>query len=151
VLRSATVKRSITTTLALALFLAGCVREPVPLLTGSLSCYAGGESGPTGRLVVDPTYGTSFNGQPVMWPEGYTARRAGGEVEVLDANGNVKATTGRTYHISFAFAPALLPNDDGSFDYAGPTNAFPAAVDCGYAWDFIDCTAAPADRYCRAQ
>ena len=140
---------------ALTLCLLGCDlwAEPVPLLTGSLSCYAGGEGGPTALLVVDPKYGTSFDGRPVMWPQGYTARRAWGEVVVLDATGNVKATTGRTYHISSAFAPELVPADDGS-GVPEPTNAFPAAADCGYAWDFIDCTAgtsvpgSPAEQWC---
>jgi hypothetical protein len=145
--------RRLTTTVAVALLLAGCGSgespTAVPLLTGNLGCYAGGESGPTALLVADPTYGTSLNGQPVMWPGGYTARRAGSQVEVLDAAGTVRATTGRTYHISFAYAPGLTPNDDGSVDSVGPARAFPAAADCGYAWDFIDCTATPADRYCK--
>jgi hypothetical protein len=90
-----------------------------------------------------------------MWPEGYTARPAGAEIVVLDAKGNVKATTGRTYHISYAYAPALTyPTNDALGEGPKPTNAFPAAADCGYAWDFIDCTAAPsapgspADQYC---
>jgi len=128
--------------------LAGCgpFGEPVALLTGVYPdmCYAGGETGATGPLVIDPTYGTSFDGRPVMWPVGFTGRRVGGQVEVLDAQGNVKATTGRTYHISIAPAP----------ESASSINAFPAAANCGYAWDFIDCTAAlpgsyPADTYCR--
>lgn len=36
---------------------------------------------------------------PVTWPEGYTARRSvlGGEVEVLNTNGEVVARTGRRY------------------------------------------------------
>jgi hypothetical protein len=120
------------------------VGERVEILTGGLGpgCYAGGESGMTGQLVVDPKYGTSFRDRPVMWPDGYTARRAGGEVEVLDADGLVKATTGRTYHISVAPAYGLEPS-----------NAYPAAAECDYPWDFIDCTPAVAstfDRFCRA-
>ena len=106
-------------------------------------------------MVVDPTYGTSFGGKPVMWPEGYTARHVGAEVVVMDANGNVKATTDRTYHISYAYAPALTyPTEEMARASPAPTNAFPAAVDCGYAWDFVDCTDAasapgsPADTYC---
>jgi len=123
--------------------------ESVPLLTGDVGCYAGGEGGPTGLLVAEPRYGTSFVGRPVMWPRGYTARRAGSEVEVVGADGRVKATTGRTYHISVGPAPELVPNDDGSFDYDGPTNAFPAAADCPYHHDFIDCTADPRDMWCQ--
>ena len=90
-----------------------------------------------------------------MWPSGYTARRVGGQVVVLDAAGNGRATTGRTYHISFAYVPGIIPNDDGSHAGSDPANPFPAAVDCGYAWDFIDCTDAasaaagsPAGKYC---
>jgi hypothetical protein len=152
--------RRLNTTLALALCVLGCgakapPRDSVPLLTGSLGCWAGGEQGSTAPLVADQVYGTSFGGRPVMWPGGYTARRVGTEVAVLDANGNIKATTGRTYHISYAYAPALTyPTNDASGDRPKPTNVFPAAADCGYAWDFIDCTAAasapgsPADQYC---
>lgn len=146
--------RKIAATLAFALCLPGCGSaapsvppgEPVPLLTGALGCYAGGEGGPTARLIVDPNYGTSFDGQPVMWPLGYTARRAGSEVVILDTQGRVKATTGRSYHISHAFA--YDPNDDGTFNGLAPNDLFPAAAECGYHWDFIDCTANPTDSYC---
>ncbi len=69
-----------------------------------------------GRLVVDARYGTSIvpDGSPsladrpaagfdlglpavVAWPAGYTARTNGSEVEVLDAQGRVAATTGNSY------------------------------------------------------
>jgi hypothetical protein len=143
-------------TLGLALLLAGCgaAREAtkgelVPLLTGDLGCYAGGEGGPTAPLLAEPRYGTSVFGKPVMWPTGYTARRAGSEVEVLDTQGKVKATTGRTYHMSQAYAPALIPNDDGTFNGPGPHDAFAVAADCTYHHDFIDCTANPRDRWCQ--
>lgn len=129
---------------AATLLLAGCLlpSSTVPLLTGNLGCYAGGEGGATGQLVPDPENGTSFLGRPVMWPDGYTARRSGAEVVVLDARGNVRAITGRTYHISHAFSPGVIPGDDGPF---------PAAVECGYHWDFIDCTANPTDSWCRIE
>ncbi len=87
-----------------------------------------------------------------MWPAGYTARRLGTEVIVLDTQGNVKATTGRTYHISQAFAPTLMREDDGSYSGPGtppPSDAFPAAADCTYHHDFIDCTANPTDSWCK--
>lgn len=126
------------TALLLGLFVAGCSSPAesdrrVALLTGvdPNICYAGGESGETATLLVDADHGTSFNGQPVAWPNGYMARRAGAEVEVLDAAGKVVATTGRVYHISFA--------------PPGPGNGtYPAAVHCGYPWDFVDCAAADA-------
>jgi hypothetical protein len=142
---------------ALALSLLGCgvaapsapPGESVPLLTGDLGCYAGGEGGPTAPLVAEPQYGTSVFGKPVMWPTGYTARRAGSEVEVLDTHGKVKATTGRTYHMSQAYAPTLIPNDDGTFPGPRPHDAFPVAADCTYHHDFIDCTANPTDLWCK--
>lgn len=129
-----------TSTLALALCLSGCAAEPVQLLTGVDSCWAGGESssGITGVLVPDPSSGTSIDGTPIMWPVGFTGLRLfGGGVEVRDAEGKVLATTGRTYHMSMGrvSGTAATTNIDG---------AFPAAANCGYPWDFIDCTAAAA-------
>jgi len=139
---------------ALTMSLLGCHAgsaggASVPLLTGALGCYAGGEGGGTAPLLAEPRYGTSWFGKPVMWPKGYTARRAGSEVEVLDAHGKVKATTGRTYHMSRAYAPTLIANDDGTFDGPGPHDAFAVAADCSYHHDFIDCTANPADAWCQ--
>ena len=128
--------------LAFALLLAGCgpSGEPVELLTGDSACYLGGEQGVTGELVAGGPYGTMFNGDTVMWPKGYTGRRAGDEIEVLDADGGVRATTGRTYHIASAWA-SQLPPDVG--------NPLAAAVECGYPQDFVDCDAFLADaRYC---
>jgi hypothetical protein len=99
---------------ALALCLAGCgllPPEPVRILTGppggGSGCFAADVAG---LLVVDPTYGTAIVGDdlpsmvqlsdvPVTlaWRPGFTARRSGSEVEVLDPGGNVVATTGRSY------------------------------------------------------
>ena len=143
----------VVSSVALALSLLGCGSaappgESVRLLTGDLSCYAGGEGGPTAPLLAEPEYGTSFDGRPVMWPTGYTARRVGTEVVVLDTQGKVKATTGRTYHISHAFALMLIPDDAGSLGFE-PANALPAAADCPYHHDFIDCTANPTDSWCQ--
>lgn len=60
-----------------------------------------------GVLVADPNFGTASRVEgggelPVMWPHGFTARRAGSEVEVLDAEGNVHATTGTFYNLTGA-------------------------------------------------
>jgi hypothetical protein len=142
----AAVRRPITT-FALALLVAGCgasragvtdtpAAGPIELLTGVTGCYAGGESssGITGALVPDPNAGTAINGTPIMWPVHFTARRAGSEVEVLDEHGKVLATTGRTYHLSRG------PVSGVSSDAGG---AFPAAANCPYVWDFMDCTLAP--------
>jgi hypothetical protein len=151
--------RRVTTTLVLTLTLLGCGSatprgQPVELLTGVHpdACYAGGETGMAGRLLVDPEYGTSFNDRPVMWPVGFTGVRVDGEVVVLNAAGIVAARTGRQYYISIA--PVA---DSEKRRLMESTNAYPAAVNCDYAWDFIDCTAAAegagdpevAATYCR--
>lgn len=147
----------VLSSVAMALSMLGCssaglsapLGESVPLLTGDLGCYAGGEGGGTARLLAEPQYGTSWLGKPVMWPSGYTARRVGTEVAVIDKQGNVKATTGRTYHMSRAYSEALTPNDDGTFKGPGPHDALPVAADCSYHHDFIDCTANPTDMWCQ--
>ncbi|HET7180956.1 MAG TPA: hypothetical protein VFI15_01855 [Candidatus Limnocylindrales bacterium] len=128
-------------TAGLCLLLAGCgaFGESVPLLTDEVACFAGGETGSTEVLRADPEHGTTFGGLTVMWPSGYSGRRSGAEVVVVDAQGIVKAITGRTYHISHAMAKSLG---------LGPVSAYVAAVDCGYPWDFIDCTANPDNQYC---
>jgi len=55
--------------------------------------------GPSGDLVVHPQFGTALGSSPVMWPSGFTGRRAGSEVEVLDRDQRVVATTGRSYEL----------------------------------------------------
>jgi hypothetical protein len=143
----------IVKTLLLALTLAACSATPagasVQLLTGVRpdACYAGGEVGETGPLVVDPQYGASFNGHPVMWPVGFSARYSGSEVEVLNGSGNVVATTGRTYHISIA--PVMSGQESGDH-LVGSMNAYPAAVNCSEPYDFIDCSTAPTTPYSSA-
>jgi hypothetical protein len=62
-----------------------------------------------GRLVVDPNYGTAVfddwqgpasSPVPMSWRPGFTGRRVGSEVEVVDPTGRIAATTGRriTYY-----------------------------------------------------
>jgi hypothetical protein len=126
-------------TLALALLLMGCQGvsgERVDLLTGvdANGCYAGGEGGPTAPLTVDAKYGTSFGGKPMMWPDGYTARRAGAEVVVLNSSGKVVATTRRLYHIS-----AGVVSSPERRQLVQSLGAYTAASNCNYPWDFIDC------------
>jgi hypothetical protein len=50
-------------------------------------------------VIADPTFGTAYkeDGAPLRWPTGYTGRRAGTEVEVLDRTGTVVLTTGSRY------------------------------------------------------
>jgi hypothetical protein len=76
-------------------------------MSGDVGCYTDSASGP---LVTDPRYGTAIidrggmNQQtniavPVAWRPGFSGRRAGSELEVLDPAGNVVAVTGRDYVI----------------------------------------------------
>jgi hypothetical protein len=94
--------RWITATLALAVSVLGCglPGAQVPLITV--------RTGPVGGCVLmyqvvdviaDPTSGTAIkgSGEPLRWPNGYTARRSWFEVEVLDADGKVVLTTGSRY------------------------------------------------------
>ena len=97
-------KRRIAITFALALCLLACGTEkgdPVPLVTDETQ-----EGGGCWLLhvvvdvVADPATGTPSvkdSGAALQWPRGYSARRAGNEVEVLDAAGSVVLTTGGRY------------------------------------------------------
>ncbi len=108
--------------------------DRVALLTDTLSCYAGGEHPVTAVLVADAEYGTTLRGIPVVWPTGYAGRRVGSQIEVLDAAGTVRATTGKRYYISPAY-------DGKTTDIS---TRYPAAVECGYEWDFGECDTAGA-------
>jgi hypothetical protein len=88
---------------AVALVVAGCSTtdgQPVQLLTG---VPEGGENCHLlpfdGLLVVDPKYGTAIitdaGRETMSWRPGFTGRRIGSEVEVVDPNGRVQVTTGR--------------------------------------------------------
>ena len=132
------VTKRVAATLALALVLVGCEAfdTPVPLLTGSgLSggCFTNHADGP---LVVDPTYGTAIIDMdavagappglpppspiPVAWRPGFTGRRVGSEVEVLDPHGKVVAVTGHKYSIAGGY---VGPGSMGSWPELS-TNVF---------------------------
>jgi hypothetical protein len=82
--------------LASALFFAACeAQEPVTILTGSAACYDGW----SGDLAFDAvTNSVSFDigvgPEPIQWPLGYTGRRSGQEVEILNRAGKVLYRTG---------------------------------------------------------
>ena len=122
------VKKRVAATLAVVLCLVGCgaFGDPVPLLAGppgspSLGCFTYAISG---QLIADPKYGTvmidaavydetviQVTGTrpttfPVAWRPGFVARRIGSEVEVIDPQGNVAATTGRSYLIPGGYVSA---------------------------------------------
>ena len=141
--------RRLLTTLALGSCLLACqlvTGEPVQLLTGVDSCWAGGETGVKSTLLVDPDYGTSFDGMPVMWPVGFTGLRIRSEVRVLDKAGNLVATTGKEYFMSRGRVES-----PESAKLVETLRAFPAAANCPYPWDLVDCgsTASPSP-YCGA-
>ena len=94
--------RWITASLALAVSLLGCAirGEQVPLITdeavsgsGCVLMYQ------IVDVMADPTSGTVIkgSGEPLRWPKGYTARRVGSEVQVLDRAARVVLTTGSRY------------------------------------------------------
>jgi hypothetical protein len=107
-------------TLALAMCLVGCdtatrMGEPVQLLTGgqpfdraTCETYFA-----VNWMIVDPRYGTAVIDSnlnmaiPVMWRPGFTGRRSGSDVVVLDPSGTVVAQTGRGYRIQGTYWPPL--------------------------------------------
>ena len=114
--------KHVATIIALALCLGGCSflppqSDPVQLLTSpERVCFAADAAG---LLVVDPTYGTAIvgDGHPnmlvggdlpvtVAWPPGFTARRNGSEVAVLNPQGRVVGTTGRSYEFLAGYVGA---------------------------------------------
>lgn len=113
------VMRRIGAAAALALSLLACApaaerSDAVRLLTGVVPGYTDNGACFTdfalGPLLIDPKYGTAVRDEtagasapvttPVMWRPGFTGRRDGSEVAVLDPAGNVVATTGRKYEIA---------------------------------------------------
>src|SRR5262245_51550490 len=53
-------------------------------------------------VIADPTSGTPTNaatGEALAWPNGFTARRAGSDVAVLNSEGTIVLTTGRRYRM----------------------------------------------------
>ena len=97
--------RSGIVALALAFIVSACgdspVTAPVTLKTldptSQEGCYL---MGVAGDLVTDPSAGTAitddtFGGRVVLtWPNGWTARSSGSEVEILNRKGQVAYRTG---------------------------------------------------------
>jgi hypothetical protein len=106
---------------------------------------------PTSGAPSDPATGKSF-----AWPKGFTARRAGSEVEVFDPAGNVVLMTGQRYRM----CPAPDDTKVGSGLAArSPRGGWVIGMvdECmgcelggyGYPFDFPDCTANPTDAGCK--
>ena len=85
----------------------GPLRPSVTLLTGHglgssgmVGCYT---SFALGQLEADWAAGTAIvemdRRTPIMWPAGFTGRKAGWEVEIADASGHVVARTGTRVQI----------------------------------------------------
>jgi hypothetical protein len=141
----ATVRR-LFTTFAVALCLAGCGTtvpsgEPVALLTGAMPFDEEECSNRdlAAQLLVDPKYGTTLAGYPdirtpVMWRPGFTGRRAGSEVVVVDSNGQVIATTGESYRILGAM---LFRTREPLDEFEGGQVFSPIGVDLFYACDLV--------------
>ena len=95
--------RRATSTLALAFCLLGCGSVILPWDRVELVTVEVSGCGllPTFDVLhADPTSGTILAaGSPTMWPTGYIGRRVGSEVEILDSDQNVVATTGSRYQI----------------------------------------------------
>jgi len=112
--------------LALAFTVSACgspvtINSPVTIktldLTSQEGCYL---SGVAGVLVTDPSAGTAitddtFGGRVVLtWPNGWTARSSGPEVEVLNLKGQVAYRTGTHVNLMGGFS-----NVDESFVVCG--------------------------------
>ena len=104
--------RLISSIFALALVLLGC-----DALAGSgridvrtsdtdapvAQCYLAGAAA---ELVLDPGVGVAWKFgpddiRPVIWPRGYTARRVGSEIQVLNREGTVIARSGSRVEFGF--------------------------------------------------
>ncbi len=108
------------TMLALALCLLGCDAlarsEPVEVRTSvtdtlDAQCYLAGTAA---ELILDPSVGLAWRFgpddiRPVIWPRGYTARRVGSEIQVVNRDGLVIARSGRVVEFGFIkFEPGLV-------------------------------------------
>jgi len=103
----------IMTILALAICLLGCDTgvlsgDAVALRTSDTDtigtpCFL---SGVEGELILDASSGLAWrlgpdDIRPVIWPRGFTARHVGSEVQVVDRDGQVVATTGRKVEVPY--------------------------------------------------
>ena len=101
----------VATTLLLAVCLLGCGqagRSDVAFTADIIGNRCGAEAFLEGVLVEGTHAGLAIGSMPLIWPMSWSARRsAGGEVEVLDGDGTVVATTGRSYKIGGHYSAAF--------------------------------------------
>jgi hypothetical protein len=134
---------------------------PVPLLTVETQTRFGFcvlDAFYVSDVIADPTSGApsdAATGESFAWPKGFTARRAGSEVEVFDAAGNVVLMTGQRYRV----CPSVDDTNLGSGAFArssGGAWVIGRVEECmgceleGYGWpfDFVNCTANPTHWTC---
>jgi hypothetical protein len=79
------------------------------------------ESSSTGYTVPGTGLPPAESVVPVMWPGGYTGRRVGVEVQVLNEAGDVVATTGRRYRIDGQVQAAIAYDKSGPFPACAAT------------------------------
>jgi hypothetical protein len=133
---------------------------PVPLLTVETQTLFGScvlDLYYVGDVIADPTSGAptdAATGESFAWPKGFTARRAGSEVEVLDRAGNVVLMTGQRYRMCPApddtqVGSGLAARSSGGAWVIGEVKQ---CQECGwsYGWPFdrVDCTASPTHSTC---
>lgn len=94
-------------TLAVALFVSGCLDHAVTLATGVYDCsriqgtLEGVLVGDSSGISVFSTLSSNHT-TALMWPIGYTGvAHSGGEIDVLNAAGVRVATTGKTYRVDY--------------------------------------------------
>jgi hypothetical protein len=133
---------------------------PVPLLTVETQTSFGScvlDLYYVGNVIADPTSGAptdAATGESFAWPKGFTARRAGSEVEVLDPAGNAVLMTGQRYRMCPApddtqVGSGLAARSSGG---AWVTGEVEQCQECewsyGWPFDFVDCTANPTHLTC---
>ena len=158
---------------ALAMSLLGCYgggasapsaspSGPVPLLTVETQTSFGScvlDLFYVGDVIADPTSGAptdAATGESFAWPKGFTARRAGSEVEVFDPAGNVVLMTGQRYRMCPAPDDTKVGSGLAARSLRGGwvIGMVDECMGCelggyGYPFDFPDCTANPTDAGCK--
>src|SRR6267142_3005030 len=177
--------RRVVGSVALALALLGCYGGGASAPGSSVDGLAGPSVSPTGGpallatvetqtsfgscvldlyyvadLIADPKSGAptdAATGKSFAWPKGFTTRRAGTDVEVLDAAGKVVLLTGQRYRM----CPAPDDTREGSGLFAQSSGGawvigkVDKCMGCelggyGYPFDHPDCIANPTDAWCKA-
>jgi hypothetical protein len=154
---------------ALAMSLLGCSSAgssappggPVPMLTVETQTSFGScvlDLFYVADVIADPASGAptdAATGESFAWPKGFTARRAGSEVEVFDRAGNVVLMTGRRYRMCPAPDDTKVGSGLAARSLRGGwvIGMVDECMGCelegyGYPFDRVDCTANPTHSTC---